>query len=347
MTLIWIIYLIVLLMHLLLGLFSFRRYSTQRDKLHSFSIIVVSHNEENMISPLLDSLLAIDYPQNKLEIILVDDYSSDNTWEIINNFASKYQHATSIKSNPTYHDYKGKKAGLQSALDIAQHDIIIYTDSDASVPQNWLKSFNKYFIPQTGLVIGYIRGENISFLKRYKRIISSGIFAAFCGIGYPFSCSGGNLAIRRELLQQINGYTTIKDFPSGDDKQILNLVRNTKYHVAYNSDVKVLERERELTSNQLYNQAIRHYGKFSLSSPIYQLGFLLISCYYLSLPILSYFNPYIFLLFWLSNFSFYSLSCLKHHEILKLEDFFLTVFYPYYMLYFSLIGSFSEVKWKK
>jgi glycosyltransferase involved in cell wall biosynthesis len=308
---------------------------------------VVSHNEENMLNPLLDSLLALDYPQNNLEIILVDDNSTDNTWTIISTFAQEHKYVKAIKSDSQYCDYKGKKAGLQSALDIAQGDILVFTDADASVPANWLKSYNRYFNDNTGLVIGYIRGENIRAMKRYKRIISSGIFASFSGIGYPFSCSGGNLAIRRKALELVGGYTPIKDFPSGDDKQMLNLVKKTHFQIAYNSDVKVIERERKLTKEQAYQQNIRHYGKFSLSSPIYQIGFILIILYYFSVPILSIFRPSLLLLFWLSNLSFYIFSCIKHKESLRIEDIFLTIIYPYYMLYFSLVGTFSEAKWKK
>ncbi len=347
MTIIWIVYLLILILHLFLGLISLRRYPNPLPKLHSFSIVVVAHNEENMIKPLLDSLLALDYPKSKLEIILVDDNSNDDTWEIISNYAKQNDYLKAIKSSLHYKDYRGKKAGLQSALDIATKEIILFTDADATVPKNWVKSHNNYFSETTGMVIGYIRGKSIKHLQRYKRIFSSGLFAAFCGIGYPFSCSGGNLAIRRELLTKVGGYSTIKDFPSGDDKQMLNLIRKTGFKIAYNSDVKVIERERNLSSAQRYHQSIRHYGKFSLSSPFYQLGFLLIVCYYLSLPILSYFKPSLLLLFWLSNLSFYLLSCIKHREKFMIEEIVLSLIYPYYMLYFSLLGTFSEAKWRK
>jgi cellulose synthase/poly-beta-1,6-N-acetylglucosamine synthase-like glycosyltransferase len=348
MTTISIIFLIILILHFLLGVISLRRYPQQSTTTKlSFSVVVVAHNEEKMLNPLLESLLVLNYPLKQAEIILVDDNSSDHTWDLISSFANQHSHIKAIKSNLKYSDYKGKKAGLQSALDIANNEILVFTDADATVPTNWLESYNKYFTDHTGLVIGYIRGENISYMKRYKRIISSGIFAAFSGIGYPFSCSGGNLAIRKTALTKVGGYSSIKDFPSGDDKQMLNLIKKTGCLVAYNSALKVIERARALTSDQVYQQNIRHYGKFSLSSPIYQIGFILIICYYLSVPVLSIFKPSLLLLFWLSNLSFYLFSCYKHKESFKVEDLFLTVIYPYYMLYFSILGTFSEVKWKK
>lgn len=347
MTIVWIIFLVILIVHVLLGLASFRTYENPFIKDNTFSVVVVARNEENMIKPLLDSLLALDYPRGKLEIILVDDNSNDTTWEIISSFAKRHYFIKAIKSNRKYNDYLGKKAGLQSALDIAKNEIVVFTDADASVPPDWLSSYNNYFSPLTGLVIGYIRGENLTGMKRYKRIFSSGLFAALSGIEHPFSCSGGNLAVRREVLNMVGGYESIKDFPSGDDKQMLNLVKKTGFFIDYNSSVKVIERERKLTSKQVYQQNIRHYGKASLSSPLYQLAFILLICYYLSIPVLSFFKPSLLLLFWLSNLSFYLFSCLNHREKFTVADIFLSIAYPYYMLYFSIIGTFSEGKWKK
>ncbi|OQY37765.1 MAG: hypothetical protein B6226_04765, partial [Candidatus Cloacimonetes bacterium 4572_65] len=169
-----------------------------------------------------------------------------------------------------YSDYYGKKAALQTAVDIAKNDIILFTDADAAVPTNWISSYNRFFSEDYGFVIGWIRGENIKNIKKFKRIISSGIFAAMAGLRKPFSCSGGNLAIRRKTLLEIGGYSSIKESLSGDDKQLLGLVAKTEWKVAYNPDSRVIERERDLTPSQDMNQALRHYGKFSMSSTFHK-----------------------------------------------------------------------------
>jgi cellulose synthase/poly-beta-1,6-N-acetylglucosamine synthase-like glycosyltransferase len=347
MTIIFLIFLIITFVHIILGLALFRQYPTNNDYLHSFSIVVVAHNEEQMLIPLLESLLAIDYPVEKLEIILVDDLSTDSTFSLIADYASKYPFIKAIITDQKYSDYKGKKAGLQTALDLAQNEIVVFTDADALVPKQWLKSHNSLFTSQTGMVIGYIRGENIKGLKRYKRIFSSGLFASLCSLGSAFSCSGGNLAIRRLALKQVDGYASIKDFPSGDDKQMLNLIKASKYKIAYNSQIKVIERQRNLTSEQAYQQAIRHYGKVAISSKTYQIGFIITSLFYLSIPVIVFFQPSILFLFWLGNIFFYFCASLLHKEKIYLEDIFLSIIYPYYMLYFSCLGTFTEAKWKK
>lgn len=341
-----IIYIIIFVLHLIMGLLIFRRYP-QDESLKTFSLLVVAWNEEEMIKPLLESFDKLDYDRDLYEIILVDDNSTDKTWEIISNYANSRPNVRAIKPNPNYHDYKAKKAGLQSALDIAKHELLLLTDADTTVPPTWLSSFNTYFTPQTGMVIGYPRGDDLRFLKLYKRIISSGTYAATCGLGIPFSCSGANLAVRREALLKVKGYETIKSFPSGDDKQVLNLINKTEYKVAYNSEIKVIERSRHMKIKQSYQQAIRHFGKLSLSTPLVQVGFFLITLYYLSVPVLMFFNLSFLALYLLSNLVFYVCSCLKHRETIKLEGLFINLIYPYYLLFFTLLGTFSEAKWKK
>lgn len=340
-------YSLITCVHLILGIALLKKYPTNDSHLNSFSVIVVSHNEEIMIIPLIESLLKLDYPQDKIEIILVDDNSTDKTWDIIHKYSQEFSFIKAIKTRKEFSAFRGKKAGLQSALDIARNDIIALTDADALVPPHWLRSLNNYFTGETGLVIGYIRGERIRGIIRYKRIFSSGLFASLCALGKAFSCSGGNLAIRKQALTDVGGYTSIKDFPSGDDKQILNLIKRTDYKIVYNSEVKVIERQRQLTSEQRYQQAIRHYGKVSVSSKLYQIGFLLTAIFYLSLPLIAFIQPLIILFFWLGNISFYTFSAFLHKERIYFIDFLLTIFYPYYMLYFSLIGTFKEAKWKK
>lgn len=347
MLIILLIFSLFSLLHLTLGLFQFRKYPTNDTLEHSFSIIIVAHNEEKMIQPLIESLTLLDYPRELLEIIIVDDNSTDNTWSLINNLKQQIPYMKILKTDPKYKHFRGKKAGLQTAIDIAKNELIAFTDADATLPDNWLKVFNRSFTLSTAMVIGYIRGINIVGFQRYKRIFSSGLFASLSGIGRAFSCSGGNMAVRRKVLLEVGGYTKIKSFPSGDDKQMLNLIRKTDYKIVYSSKNRVVERERELSKSQVYQQALRHYGKFSLSSFSYQIAFIFIAFFYLSLPIISFFQPLSLFLFWLGNFSFYICSCLLHKEKLFFEDILLSLLYPYYMLYFSFLGTFTEAKWKK
>ena len=68
------------------------RLKTPGEKdLFSISIVVAARDEEKRIIPCLQSLEKLDYPDDKFEIIFVDDHSSDNTAEVIGSYCTKHQ----------------------------------------------------------------------------------------------------------------------------------------------------------------------------------------------------------------------------------------------------------------
>ena len=86
-----------------------------------FSIIVPTKNEENVIRRCLDGILNIDYPKNKMQIIVVDGKSSDDTSKICSEFSEKYPENIQFISEKTV---KGKPAALNLALPYINGEIV-------------------------------------------------------------------------------------------------------------------------------------------------------------------------------------------------------------------------------
>ena len=105
----------------------------------SVSIIVPSFNEGETVRATIDSLLALDYPQHLLNLILVDDGSSDNTLEILNSY----------KGNPQVQIFSKKNGGKHTALNLAlEHvttDLVGCLDADSFVDREALKRIVPYF----------------------------------------------------------------------------------------------------------------------------------------------------------------------------------------------------------
>jgi len=108
-----------------------------KEGLISVSIIVPTYNSMRVLHQCLESIRHQEYPQEKLEVIIADGGSNDNTLEIAKNFK-----ADKILSNPLRTGEAGKAVGLNAA----KNDIVVFIDSDNSLPcKNWLRKIVQPF----------------------------------------------------------------------------------------------------------------------------------------------------------------------------------------------------------
>jgi len=135
-------------------------------ELRSITVIIPMHNEEKVAGQILDLLVSSDYAYDKLEIIPVNDFSTDATRGILNDYASRYPN---IKPLHRYEGQPGKPAALNEGIKLATGEIIIVFDADYLPPKGILKdivvSFND---PEVGAVMGRIVPVNTrtNFLTR-------------------------------------------------------------------------------------------------------------------------------------------------------------------------------------
>ncbi len=102
------------------------------------TVAIPAYNEEKTIAATIDSVLALDYPKEKLEIIVVDDGSTDNTLQIIKQYGGK-----GVK---IFHkENGGKGSALNFALAKANGEFFTCLDADSFVDPDCLKKMLGYF----------------------------------------------------------------------------------------------------------------------------------------------------------------------------------------------------------
>lgn len=109
------------------------KYNIKEDMLPSVSILIPARNEEKVIGKLIESLLRMNYPKEKLEIIVINDGSQDRTEEIVKEFASK-DGRIRILNIPKEESGKGKGEALNKGLTISKNDVIAVFDAD-NIPE--------------------------------------------------------------------------------------------------------------------------------------------------------------------------------------------------------------------
>ena len=124
------------------------------------TVLIPMHNEEKVINNILNSLINVDYPKDKLEIIPINDHSTDKTKEILESYSSKYSF---IKPYHRYESLRGKQNSINEVVEIAQGDIIVVYDADYIVPKGQIKDMVKAFIdPEVAAVMGRVIPYNFN-----------------------------------------------------------------------------------------------------------------------------------------------------------------------------------------
>lgn len=122
--------------------------------LKTVSILIPMHNEEQVAAAILDRLLQVDYSQEKLEIIPINDFSEDHTMDILAVYATRYH---LIKPLNRLEGDPGKPAALNEALDKATGEIVIVFDSDYLPPRGIIRDIVVCFNdPEVGAVMGRV-----------------------------------------------------------------------------------------------------------------------------------------------------------------------------------------------
>ncbi|SVB42722.1 uncharacterized protein METZ01_LOCUS195576 [marine metagenome] len=195
------------------------------------SVVIAARNEEKNITYLLNDLVNQSIDKNYLEILIANDRSSDRTGKIIDQFAIDYSFIKSIHID-NKHDMTPKKYALTQAINSSSGEIIIATDADCRVSEDWVKSMG-LLVQQTGkIVIGYSKIESSNTLiNEFQKIDFLGIMAANGGLlTYGISCSGSgqNLAYKKDDFYKINGFEPVKNQISGDDMYMVQAISSLK-----------------------------------------------------------------------------------------------------------------------
>ena len=218
---------------------------------HPFvSIIVAARNEEKNIYQILRCLSQQTYLN--CEIIIVNDRSSDNTARLISDFQKNYSNIKRIDITSILSDMPAKKNALRAGIEASKGEILCFTDADCFPPVRWVEELVKSFKPDVGLVAGYSpyqipnnETSNVGLFNLFFKFIGyeefrAAIWAAgSIGWNIGWLCTGRNLAYRRKVYDEVNGFEKIKMSVSGDDDLFLQLVRKqTAWKIKY---IKTME----------------------------------------------------------------------------------------------------------
>jgi cellulose synthase/poly-beta-1,6-N-acetylglucosamine synthase-like glycosyltransferase len=203
------------------------------DILPNVSVVIAARNEEVHISNLISDLIAQEYPLDKLEVIIVNDRSTDMTLSILNEASDNYAFIKVISIDEPSKEMTPKKNALSKGIESAVGEIIVLTDADCRVGRLWVSSMAYSVMNQNSITIGFseINSESDSLFNRYQKIDFLSIVianAGFSGWGFFWSGTGQNLAFYKSDFEKIGGFEKVKNRISGDDMYLVQSISKIK-----------------------------------------------------------------------------------------------------------------------
>jgi cellulose synthase/poly-beta-1,6-N-acetylglucosamine synthase-like glycosyltransferase len=201
------------------------------------SILVPAHNEEIVMAGTIESLLHLDYPRDKFEVVVIDDSSTDRTRQVIEHIMSQ-DRRLKLVAIPEGLGGRGKSYALNVGLAHASHELVAVFDADNSPEPQSLRHLVAEMIahPRLAAAVGKVRTLNArtNYLTRciaiefmsFQWIVQAGRWRLF-GLS---SLPGTNYVIRREALARAGGWD-----PNAiaDDAELTVRLSQEGYHIKF------------------------------------------------------------------------------------------------------------------
>ena len=241
-----------------------------------FSIIVPFRNEEKNLSKLLKSFSKLNYPHDLIELIMIDDFSKDQServyiqWRMKNDtFDTTLLENLRLSNSP-------KKDAIARAIPIVKNEWIITTDADCIVNKNWLLTIDNYIQENNvemiaSSVIYKTKNNWFHHFQQMDLLSLQGTTIGSFGLGKPFMCNGANFAYKKQLFIDLDGFNGNNKIASGDDVFLLQKAIQKspeKVHFLKSKDTIVVTKpENDLF--KLFMQRVRWASKTSSYSSLY------------------------------------------------------------------------------
>jgi cellulose synthase/poly-beta-1,6-N-acetylglucosamine synthase-like glycosyltransferase len=225
------------------------------------TIMVAARDEEDFIGDCILSLLKIDYPRTKFEIIIINDSSTDKTPQIVQSFINTERNLKMITTAVGNGNLRGKTNAIAQGMNTAKGELVLFTDADCRVPPSWVKETVKYFGDDTGIVGGFtLLNANRSFegIQALDWLFLFCLASATSGLKIPLTAVGNNLAVRMRAYKEVGGYENIPFSVTEDYALVQAIIQRTKYKLQFPIESNCLIQSSACKSwEQLYRQKKR------------------------------------------------------------------------------------------
>lgn len=353
-----------LLSYLVIGWARLKRPATTLTSFKTkVTVLIAARDEEERIHYTIEDILAQDYPKHLIEVIIVDDHSTDNTANIIRSYAAQGVKLLQLKQDQALNSYK--KKAISEAIALSEGELMIATDADCRMGTQWISSVVNCFETEQPVMISspvtYFEEKSLfELLQTLEFSFLIGMGAGFIGNKRASHCNGANLAYRKDIFYAVGGFKGIDDVASGDDELLLQKVAKQypgkiaflkQYEAIVYTHAKHTLKEFMQQRRRWASKSTKYIDKKVTAASV---AIWLFNITLLANAIAGFFNPYFFKLFLVQ---FLLKMAFEIMVVLPINKFFrrpwivgyisiLAFIHVIYFVYVGLMGNTRKYVWK-
>ncbi len=242
------------------------------EKLPKVSVIVPAYNEESRVLLTLRSIIGLNYPKDKLQVIVINDGSTDKTSEVVQNFIKKKKEFDIILVNQ---ENQGKGAALNKGLKLSKGEYFVCLDADSYVKPDALKKMLPYFSDDTVAAVLPIlkvrKPKNLLQRMQWFEYIINMFYKELMGKLDCIHVAPGPFSVyKKSVLVKLGGFDS-KGNLTEDLEMALRLQKNhyrlvqlldAEVHTSAPSTVKALYKQRNRWYKGAINNALNYRKMF-------------------------------------------------------------------------------------
>lgn len=245
------------------------------------TILIPARNEAFNLPACINSVLNQDYPHDRMEIIVIDDHSTDGTLGVVKAIKDKRLRLLQLEQFLPKNNViiAFKKVALNLGINHARGAYIITTDADCIAPKLWLKTYAAAFNTGKEMALAAVKIENKKgLLTAFQDLDVAGTMLLTAGAVFakhPILSNGANFGFSKKTFDALGGYEGNENQASGDDIFLLQkAIRKDVEKIVFLSTSQALVQTTAVkTWGALFWQRLRWAGKTSAYRDPYLIGF--------------------------------------------------------------------------
>lgn len=198
-------------------------FSAKVNPTTNISVIIACRNEADKLPSLFNCLSSQNYPDALFELIIIDDHSTDTTFDVAMNFRPGFRYSVLANSG------RGKKQAVRTGIGAAIGKFIITTDADCNQGPEWIQTIAAFYEETHAdmIICPVVLSTGRGFFKSLQEIeflSLQGVTAASTFSGNSTMCNGANLAFTKVAYEKHSG-NLYDELSTGDDIFLLHSLK--------------------------------------------------------------------------------------------------------------------------